>query len=471
MRAAAWTVLQKGASDALRMAGSLILTRILFPEAFGLMATVTTVLVMIQLFADTGVQLSIIQNPHGAEPEFLNTAWIISIGRGLILCGVIAAAAWPVSILYKDPALMPLFFIMAVDPLIIGFENPAIVLLVKNFRIEKKFVLDFTTQLLGLIASITLAYSLKSVIALACGAVFASLVRVLGSYIIQPYSPKFIWNKTHGSELFSFGKFVFVNTIITWFALNADVLIIGKLLGMETLGVYQIGRNIGNVVPLFFMGIMAQAYMPAASSVSGDIARICGMYNRVCAFVLALIVPTAMSVAFFSHDIIGFLYDPRYQGAFISVSWFVLSGIFLVLGSAASNTFFAMGCPKYQTMSSLLGLIVVLILVPLGIFYKQMLGAAFAMFCVVVIISIAQNFYLINTLKFPLKAVAKPWLQLILTGSFFSGVFIVLRSMIAGERINHLALIALAIITGFAISFAIYILMEGPRPFKDRGSH
>ncbi len=469
LRAAAWSVIQKGASDALRLAGSLILTRILFPEAFGLMATVTTVLVMIRLFADAGISLSIVQNPHGEKPEFLNTAWVISIGRGIILCCAIMVAAWPASVLYKDSALMPLFFIMAFNPLILGFENPAIHLLVKKFRIEKKFALEITIQVIGLLASVVLAYSLKSAMALAFGALIAAAVRVVGSYVVQPYFPRFQWHKEYGAELFNFGKFVFINTIITWFALNADVLIVGKLLGMETLGVYQIGRNIGNVVPLFFMAVLAQAYMPAVSSVSRDLSRITTMYNRTCALILALITPAAMTIAFFSRDITGVLYDSRYEEAYVSLAWMTIAGVFSVLGSAASNTFFAMGQPKRQTVSTFVGFLLVFFLVPLGIHLNQMLGAVLAMFCVVLAITVVQSLFLKSSLKFSTRATIRPWLQLISTAVVFGGAFLILRSLLPGDGFSRILLIALTIIIGLIVSFSIYLFLEGPQPFKDRG--
>ncbi|MBN1472911.1 MAG: oligosaccharide flippase family protein [Syntrophaceae bacterium] len=468
MRAAAWSVLQKGTGDALRMAGSLILTRVLFPEAFGLMATVTTVLIMINLFADTGVPISIIQNPHGAEPEFLNSAWIISVCRGIILFIIIAMAAWPISIYYQASELKPLFIIMAANPLILGFENPAIALVVKFFRIEKKALLEIAIQLSGLIVSVILAYILKSALALAYGALFASLVRVIGSYIVQPYYPRFVWHKTYGQELFRFGKYVFLNTIITWFAMNADVLIVGKMLGMETLGVYQIGRNLGMVVSQFFLVVFSQAYMPAVSSVRNDISRIIGMYQRICAFTLALIIPASLSVAFFSQGIIGLLYDPRYQNASVVMCFVCLSGIVSVLSSAASNTFFAMGCPMCQTMSSAVGFVAVFLLVPLGIRFFQMPGAVFAMVCVILSIMIAQNVYLVTGLKFPLKTVLKPWCQVVLTASSVSMAFFLLRSLIGMEGIQYLPLILLTIVVGGGLSLGIYFLIEGPHPFRDR---
>ena len=69
----------------------MILTRILFPEAFGLMALVTVVLVASANFSDVGITPAILKDKRGHDPVFLNTAWTIQIGRGVILCLAIIA--------------------------------------------------------------------------------------------------------------------------------------------------------------------------------------------------------------------------------------------------------------------------------------------------------------------------------------------------------------------------------------------
>lgn len=81
IRSAIWSFLGKGGSHLIRIAGNLVLTRILFPEAFGLMATASTVVLVVQLFSDTGMNIAIIQNPRGDEPEYLNSSWVIKIFR------------------------------------------------------------------------------------------------------------------------------------------------------------------------------------------------------------------------------------------------------------------------------------------------------------------------------------------------------------------------------------------------------
>ena len=85
MRGSLWIMGGYGMSQALRMGCNLILTRLLFPEAFGLMTLVNTVLIGLGMFSDVGTNQSVIQNERGEDPAFLNTAWTIHIIRGFAL--------------------------------------------------------------------------------------------------------------------------------------------------------------------------------------------------------------------------------------------------------------------------------------------------------------------------------------------------------------------------------------------------
>ncbi|MFM6402608.1 oligosaccharide flippase family protein, partial [Planktothrix sp.] len=84
-----WTLFGYGGSQVLRFGGNLILTRLLVPELFGLMALVNTFITGLNLFSDVGIRPSIIRSQRGDDPEFLNTAWTIQVFRGLglwIIC-------------------------------------------------------------------------------------------------------------------------------------------------------------------------------------------------------------------------------------------------------------------------------------------------------------------------------------------------------------------------------------------------
>jgi len=469
MRAAFWSMVGRGGSRVLRLVSSLVLTRILFPEAFGLMATANVFLAMIQLFADTGVRTAIIQNPKGGEAAFLNTAWIISICRGLILFAVIGALAWPLAGWYHQPELKGLLLVMALNPLIGGFENPALALFIKSFRVEKQVAYELGTHLLGIISSIVLAWILRSVYALALGSVSQVLYRVIASYLMQSYRPRFSWDRTAGSEIFHFGKYIFLNTMISWAVMNGDILLIGRLLDMDLLGVYNLGANIGEAVGSFCLLIFMQSFMPAVSSVTHDLPRVMRIYRRTAALVLALAVPVSVVVTLFSSDIIRLLYDPRYQLASIAVYWVSLGGIFRVIGLITGNTFIAMGKPVYETLSMAVGIPAVGAFVSLGALKFGLTGAAFGMFSAVTIVTIAQSVYLIAGLKFGLGTAIRPWLQAIATTLAIVLIYSGLKPWMSHDALYNLPFLGTVTFLGLGVSGLCYRLMEGPRPFHDRG--
>jgi O-antigen/teichoic acid export membrane protein len=100
-RGAVWTVAGYGGGQALRFLGNLILTRLLFGEAFGLMALVNVFLQGLQLFSDDGIGPSILPHARGADRRFLDTAWTMQVVRGFVLF----APRSPLSRTMKSPTL------------------------------------------------------------------------------------------------------------------------------------------------------------------------------------------------------------------------------------------------------------------------------------------------------------------------------------------------------------------------------
>ena len=467
MRAALWSFLEKGCSHALRIIGSLILTRILFPEAFGIMATSHIVIVMIQLFTDVGVKTAIVQNPKGAHREFLDTAWVICAARGVLLALAVVLLAWPLSSYYNQPEIKGILMILALSPLFLGFENPAVMVLIKNFRVEKKVILELTSQPLGLVTTIILAYLMQSVYALAIGASLSSLYRVAGSYLVDPYRPRLRIDKTFGLEIFHFGKFIFINTMVSFTAMNIDILMIGKILPMKDLGLYSLGKNIGQLIWIVCLQVFVQSYMPAVSSVYHDIPRIVRMYQRSVTLILALTIPLSMIFALFAHDIIGILYDPRYQDASISMLWFSLSGIFLVFIAINTNTFIAMGKPVYETMAMATGALFIVVLIPAGTGLFGLHGAAGGMFVSIVIIASVQTINLKRAFGFPLSTLIHPWIQILSVGAAVFSIHYLLCPLLSSRVFLNIPFMIIMSMIALLVSVALYLLREGGNPFRD----
>ena len=470
MRSAFYSIVGRGGGHFLRMAGSLVLTRLLFPEAFGLMATASVVLAMVQLFSDTGVRTSIIQNPRGGEPQFLNTAFIISIARGFLLTLIICAIAVPLSLYYEKPELRMLLVVLSFNPLLVSFENPAMSLFVKKFRIERQVFFEIAIQALGLITSVALAWMLRSVYALAWGAVLSSLFRVAGSYYMHPFRPALAWDREAGRELFGFGKFIFLNTMITWATMNIDVLLIGKLLNMDQLGLYNLGKNFADLVPTFGLQIIGQAFFPAISSIAHDLPRIMRVYRRFAAFAMAVAVPAGLVLAFFSGDIMRILYDARYFSASIPMFWLCAAVTFRLIIIITGTTFIAAGRPGLETIAMSAGLAAMAVFIPLGIRLGGLQGAAIGAACSIAVTAIAESLCLWLAMKCAPAVTLRPWLQALLATIAVGGLYFLLRPVLSSAAFYNIPFMVIMSAAGLLASAGIYVLFEGLHPFRDEAS-
>ncbi len=241
LRSASWMVVGYGGSQALRLASNLLLTRILFPEAFGMMALVTVVTTGLMLFSDVGIGPAILQNKRGDDPEFLDTAWTIQVIRGGILWGITALLAWPVAQFYQTPELIYILPIAGIALAVEGFKPTRIETAHRHLMVGRVTILELISQLVSLVAMAILAIVTQSVIALVIGSVLQSVVYVIVTHVNLPgHRNKFHWDKTAAQELIRFGKWIFLSTAFWFITSQGDRAILGKFIPLETLGIYNI---------------------------------------------------------------------------------------------------------------------------------------------------------------------------------------------------------------------------------------
>src|SRR3954469_16370662 len=134
LRAGAWTIAGHFVSQALRLASNLIMTRLLLPEMFGIMALANVILVGIQLMSDLGLRLNIVQSGRGNDRAFLDTIWTVQIIRGVLIWGIAlfvglalhfaAGTSWlPASSVYAEPVLPWIIAVISFNAVISGFES------------------------------------------------------------------------------------------------------------------------------------------------------------------------------------------------------------------------------------------------------------------------------------------------------------------------------------------------------------
>lgn len=246
-----WSIVELGIGYVLRLANNLIMTRLLVPEAFGLMAMVTTLQIGLTLLTDISIHRSIVQSKDGGTPLFLRVAWVVQIFRGLSIAGltvVASIAIWllaprfaPSGSIYADPALPGLIALSAISLITKGLESTNQLLAVRQLRFERVVALNLSTQVVTLIAMIALALIEASVWSLLLGILVGSIFRLAVSHLIfEGPAMRFAWDRDIATELWVFGRWLIVSSMITFAAGYADRIILGGLLDARTFSYYTI---------------------------------------------------------------------------------------------------------------------------------------------------------------------------------------------------------------------------------------
>ena len=242
LRSGGLTILGYGGSQALRLASNLILTRLLFPEAFGLMSLVWVFMQGLNNLSDMGVSQSILQSKRGDDPEFLNTAWTIQVLRGAVLMVMTWALAAPAAAFYEAPELAEILPIVGVTLLISGLFPT------KKDSANRKLVLgrltaiDLSAQMIGLVVGVVVAWLTGSVWALVASAVVTLLMQLVFYRVFLPGAGNRIrWERPAARELIHFGKWIFLSTAAGFLLSQGDKIVLGKFLSLSALGIYNIG--------------------------------------------------------------------------------------------------------------------------------------------------------------------------------------------------------------------------------------
>lgn len=317
MRGTLMTMGGFGGQNAIRLAGNLVLTRLLFPEAFGLMALVQLVMFGLTMFSDLGIQASIIQDKKGVDPRFLDTAWAIQIARGVVLWLATWLLAMPIANFYDAPLLADLLPVAGLTALFQGFNSTRIATASREIRLGRLTLLQLGAQLAGLLVMIALAYHTRSVWALVIGGlVTPALIAGLSHVVLPGHRNRLRFDKEAAQSLIGFGKYIFLASLAGFLIAQADRAILGRLVSLETLALYNIAFFLATVPLMLTRKLINTVLFPlyAARPPGESAANLRDVARARLLIALAMVALSAV-LAIVGNALVVFLYDPRYEAA------------------------------------------------------------------------------------------------------------------------------------------------------------
>ena len=318
LRGSFWTVAGFGGGQILRLGANLILTRLLAPDAFGLMALINVFLIGLEMLSDLGVHAAIIHNKRGDDPDFLCTAWTIGVIRGVLLWLVACLIAWPAAVFYNEPRLRLMIPVSGLIVLITGFQTTAMAQHNRHMNLERLTILQLVAQAINLLVMVLLAWQMRSVWALVIGGVAGAIVQVtLAHFLLPGIRHRFALNRDDVLEIVRFGKWLFFATAIGYVAGQAsDKLALGKLVDQETLGIYSMAFMLAQLPSSVVAVLIGRVLYPVLAEASRqNCSRFGEKLRRARAAIWPPLMVLILGLGFFGPLTFRLLWDPRYHSA------------------------------------------------------------------------------------------------------------------------------------------------------------
>lgn len=371
-----WVALGFGAVQFLRLLNNVILTRLLDPAIFGLMSLVIAIRVGMELISDVGVTQNIVSSPRGHTPDFYDTAWTLQALRGIALAIICALIGGPIATFFGHSDLALILPVIAFSFLFGGFDSTARGIMHKDMKIARLSFFEIGQAALTVFVYAGAALLFPNIWAVVLGMVVMSAVTLVVSFLYMPgMRHRFIIDRESAAQLLHFGKWIYVSSVIFFFAMNFDRLYFAKQITLTQLGIYGIARNLADVVgQLALRGSSSVLYPTIAASGLEPVE----LRKRLLKGRRTLLLAAAVALGAFlalSGLIVGLLYDARYSEAGSILPILCVGVWFSILASTNDSILMGLSRPAYPAVSNGAKLVSYLIGMPVAFHFFGFMGA------------------------------------------------------------------------------------------------
>lgn len=391
-----WTSISSAFNAILQLIQLAVLAWLLDPAAFGLMAIVMVVIGFSQLFIDLGVSNAIIYKNDISDNKLSSLYWL-NIIIGILFFVLVFLTAPLISIFYQNKVLTPLISVVSITFLIKPWGQQFMILLQKDLIFNVIGKIEIIGRSLAFISTIILAFLDFGVYSIAIGTVVYSIVTTLGflSYGLKFYQPKLYFNYTEIKDFLSFGLFQMGEKIIIYFNSQFDTILIGKLLGIEILGIYNVAKGLVSKPAAIINPVITKVTFPLLSKSNNNIPRIRSIYLKTIKYLSYINFPLYILLAFLAKPLVTQIFGEDWlQSVFIIQ---VLCMVYLIrsTGNPAGSLLLSRGRADIAFYWNVISLLVTPIFIYTGSFFG-LNGILYSLLSIQVIMFFPNWKYIVN---------------------------------------------------------------------------
>lgn len=334
------------ASSLTRMAMMLITTpilaRILTPEDYGIVGLSMIVTEIIVLFSEVGLVAYIIQKAKLTISE-IETGFWLNFLVGIVLAGLIALASPLAAYFFDVEELTEILLFSALAFFIINSTAIHHALLMRTLSYGTIAFIEISSILIRYSIAIYMAYSGYGFWALVISALIGFGVTSLLRILLFRWIPRFRFNINTGKTIFEKGKHVFLDNLMNYASNNVDNIIIGKRLGVESLGLYQMAFSIQSMLKQIFSQILNRVLFSSYSKVQNEKTRRNNAFIKITEALAFLSFPAFGSLIFLAEDVVLLFLGEKWINSILPLQLISISALMMPVASNCSSMLYGIG--------------------------------------------------------------------------------------------------------------------------------
>lgn len=357
-----WSAITEILSKLVSPMTSMILARLLTPEAFGIVATLTMVVSFVEIFTDAGFQKYIIQHKFENDvdkDESTNVAFWSNFVMSMIIWGGIALFRDPLASLVGNPGLGYVLVIACVSIPLCAFSSIQMARYKRSLDFKTLFRVRIAGIVVPIFVTIPLAFWLRNFWALVIGNITSNCINAILLTYYSQWKPEFFFSKTKFREMISFSVWSMFEQVSIWLTSYIDAFIVGTMLSQYYLGIYRTSVSIVGQIVALITAVTTPVLFSSLSKLQDDQDEFLRLFFKFQKLVGLLVIPLGVGIFLFRNFITDiFLGDQWREAAYFIGLWGLTSSITIVLSHYSSEVYRAKGKPKLSVLAQVLHIVV-----------------------------------------------------------------------------------------------------------------
>lgn len=381
---ARWLGLAQAARIVLQIGGVLVMSRLLNPRDYGLVAMSMVVVNLAVIVRDLGTVQAVIQKKE-LDEETKHTAFWFACVMGSAVGAAVMLIAPRLAAGYRTPEVAGILMLLALPFPIGASASVHQALLERQHRFATIARIEVSSQAIGLLVGIAAALNGFGAYSLVMQALVAPILGTLQMWHASPWRPRFRFSREALRGLWGFSGYLVGFQLINYFSRNADSFIIGRVLGPASLGPYTLSYRL-MLFPMMNLTLVAsRALFPVMSRQQDDREAMGRLYLRVL-FVIACITGPLMAGLFvLREEFVDTVLGSKWHEVAGIVAWLAPVGFIQSLVATTGTVFMATGRTRLMFF--------------LGLYSATLMVSSFVIGVHWGVLGVAQAYFVANVLN------------------------------------------------------------------------